>query len=87
MSVVPAQPAPDYEDELRTVLSRRDWSGLREFSRRRNDVPDDVYNQDQHFWEVLLHKLTVNRFDLLGFHDQSRAWLLEHGYTTDLGGF
>ncbi len=79
--------APGYEDELRTVLAGRDWEALREFSRRRNDIPDDVYGQDQHFWEVLLHKLTVNRFDVLGFHDASRAWLAERGYTTDIGGF
>jgi hypothetical protein len=87
MSVVPAQPAPDYEDELRTILSRRDWSELREFSRRRNAIPDDVYAQDQHFWEVLMHKLTVNRFDLLGLHEDSRAWLAARDYTTDIGGF
>jgi hypothetical protein len=85
--MIPAQPAPEYEDELRTVLARRDWEGLREFSRRQNQVPDDVYDRDAHFWEVLLHKLTVNRFDLLGYHDESRAWLTAHGYTTDLGGY
>jgi hypothetical protein len=85
--MIPAQPEPQYEDELRTVLARREWAELREFSRRRNAIPDDVYGQDRHFWEVLMHKLTVNRFDLLGYHEASRAWLLEHGYTTDLGGF
>ncbi len=87
MSVIPAQPSPEYEDVLRTVLAQRDWQALREFSRERNAIPDDVYDQGQHFWEVLMHKLTVNRFDLLGFHDASRSWLSEHGYTTDLGGF
>jgi hypothetical protein len=87
MSIVPPQPTPDYEDELRTILSTRDWAGLREFSRRRNEIPDDVYDRGQHFWEVLLHKLTVNRFDLLGLHDASRGWLADHGYTTDLGGY
>ena len=25
--------------------------------------------------------------DLLGLHDDSRAWLAKHGYTTDLGGY
>ncbi len=87
MSVVPAQPSPDYEGALRTVLAQRDWRALREFSRERNDIPDDVYAQDQHFWEVLMHKLTVNRFDLLAHHADSRAWLEGRGYTTDLGGF
>jgi hypothetical protein len=87
MDSVPARPAPQYEDELRTVLAARDWLALREFSRRRNAIPDDVYAQGQHFWEVLMHKLTVNRFDLLGLHEHSRAWLLENGYTTDLGGY
>jgi hypothetical protein len=87
MSVVPPQPGPQYEDELRTVLAARDWLGLREFSHRRNEIPADVYEQGQHFWEVLMHKLTVNRFDLLGYHEESRAWLLDHGYTTDLGGY
>lgn len=81
-----AAPSPEYEAELRGVLSSRDWEGLREFTRRHNQIPDDVYQQDQHFWEVLLHKLTCNRIDLLGLHDDSRAWLKERGYTTDLGG-
>jgi hypothetical protein len=86
MSAAPAQP-PGYEDALRTVLARRDWEGLREFSRRYNEIPDDVYAQDRHFWEVLVHKLTVSRFDLLGHHAESRAWLEANGYTTDLGGY
>jgi len=87
MNAIPPQPSPEYTDVLRTVLARRDWQALRDFSRQRNQIPDDVYEQDQHFWEVLMHKLTVNRFDLLGYHDESRGWLSDHGYTTDLGGF
>jgi hypothetical protein len=87
MSAVPPAPAPAYEDKLRAILAQRDWEGLREFTRAQNEVPDDVYGQDQHFWEVLIHKLTVNRFDLLGLHDESRAWLEARGYTTDLGGY
>jgi hypothetical protein len=82
----PAPPSPEYENELRTILAARDWTALREFSRTHNQIPDDVYNQERHFWEVLLHKLTCNRIDLLGLHDGSRAWLQERGYTTDLGG-
>ncbi len=80
-------PAPEYESELRDILSARDWQALREFSKVRNEVPDDVYDQPQHFWEVLLHKLTCSRIDLLGLHDSSRAWLEQHGYTADLGGY
>ncbi|HEX3462656.1 MAG TPA: hypothetical protein VHS78_01215 [Candidatus Elarobacter sp.] len=86
MSMQPAAPSPEYENELRTVLAQRDWEALREFTRKHNQIPDDVYAQGPHFWEVLLHKLTCNRIDLLGLHDDSRAWLKEHGYTTDLGG-
>ena len=86
MTVQPAAPSPEYENELRTVLAQRDWVALREFTRKHNQVPDDVYQQPQHFWEVLLHKLTCSRIDLLGLHDDSRAWLNEHGYTPDLGG-
>ncbi|HTJ24538.1 MAG TPA: hypothetical protein VMA36_00100 [Candidatus Limnocylindria bacterium] len=82
----PAAPSPEYDAELRGLLSRRDWEGLREFTRAHNQIPDDVYQQDQHFWEVLLHKLTCNKLDLLGLHDDSRAWLEERGYSTDLGG-
>ena len=82
----PAAPSPAYENELRTVLAQRDWEALREFTRKHNQIPDDVYNQDQHFWEVLVHKLTCNRIDLLGLHDESRAWLKARGYTTDIGG-
>jgi len=84
---VNGSPPPAYEDRLRTILAKRDWEGLREFSREQNEIPDDVYAQDRHFWEVLMHKLTANRIDLLGLHDDSRAWLTERGYTTDLGGY
>jgi hypothetical protein len=82
----PAAPSPEYENELRTVLAQRDWEALRDFTRKHNQIPDDVYVQDRHFWEVLVHKLTCNRLDLLGLHDDSRAWLKERGYTTDIGG-
>lgn len=82
-----AAPTPEYEGKLRDILTRRDWEGLREFTREQNQVPDDVYAKDQHFWEVLLHKLTCNRLDTLGLHDESRAWLEKNGYTTDLGGY
>ena len=82
-----AGPTPSYEAELRTILAARDWEGLREFSRRNNEIPDDVAAQPQHFWEVMLHKLTCSRIDLLGLHEDSRAWLAERGYTTDLGGY
>lgn len=80
-------PAPDYDADLRAALNAADWVALREFSRKHNDIPDDVYDKDQHFWEVLLHKLVCSRIDLLGKHDASRAWLAERGYTTDLGGY
>lgn len=82
----PAPPSAEYENELRTLLARRDWEALREFTNKHNQIPDDIYRQEAHFWEVLMHKLTCNRIDLLGLHDESRAWLREHGYTTDLGG-
>ena len=80
-------PSPEYDAELRDILTRRDWSALREFTRKQNQVPDDIYQKDQHFWEVLLHKLTCNRLDTLGLHDESRAWLAKNGYSTDLGGY
>lgn len=83
----PVSPSPDYEARLREILTRRDWQALREFSRTENQVPDDIYNQDQHFWDVLVHKLTCTRIDLLGLHDESRIWLTERGYSTDLGGY
>ncbi len=80
-------PTPQYESQLRDLLAARDWEKLRDFSRDHNAIPDDVYAQPQHFWEVMLHKMTCNRIDLLGLHDDSRAWLERHGYTTDLGGY
>lgn len=80
-------PTPEYEQRLRDLLAARDWEALREFSRENNQIPDDVYAQPKHFWEVMLHKMTCNRIDLLGLHDNSRAWLAERGYTTDLGGY
>jgi hypothetical protein len=83
------QPAPsrEYETQLRDILARRDWEALREFTREQNQITDDVYAQDQHFWEVLMHKLTCGRIDLLGLHDESREWLATRGYTTDIGGY
>ena len=86
MSAGPA-PTAEYENRLRALLAARDWEALREFTREYNEVPDDVLAQPQHFWEVMLHKLTCSRIDLLGLHEDSRAWLSRHGYTPDLGGF
>ena len=80
-------PTAEYENRLRALLAARDWEALRDFTRENNEVPDDVYVQPQHFWEVMLHKLTCSRIDLLGLHEDSREWLARHGYTPDLGGF
>jgi hypothetical protein len=82
-----AGPSGAYEAELRGILAAHDWEKLRDFSQANNEIPADVVAQPQHFWEVMLHKLICNRIDLLGLHDESRAWLAEHGYTTDLGGY
>jgi len=79
-------PTPEYEARLRAVLIEGDWEGLREFSREQNQIPDDVYNKDRHFWEVLMHKLICNRLDTIALHEPSRKWLADHGYTMDLGG-
>lgn len=87
MTTPGAAPTAEYENALRAILAARDWEGLRDFSRDRNAAPDDVVAQPQHFWEVMLHKLTCNRFDLLGLHEDSRAWLAARGYTTDLGDY
>lgn len=80
-------PAPEYEGRLRDILVAHDWQALREFTREQNEVPDDVYAQEQHFWEVLMHKLICNRIDTMGISGESRAWLSERGYTSDLGGY
>jgi hypothetical protein len=84
---VTGQGGPDYEARLRAVLEGGDWEALREFVRAQNEVPDDVYAQDQHFWEVLMHKLICNRIELFALHERSREWLRERGYTTDIGGY
>lgn len=80
-------PSPEYEARLRAILAENDWVALREFVREQNQVPDDIYEKEQHFWEVLLHKLICSRIDMLGLHERSRAWLDEQGYSTDLGGY
>ena len=80
-------PTPDYEARLRKILNDRDWQALREFTRAENEIPDDIYAKDEHFWEVMLYKLICNRIDMLADHAQARAWLAERGYTTDIGGF
>lgn len=82
-----AAPTPQYEGRLLALLEARDWAGLRDFSREHNAIPDDVYAQPQHFWEVMVHKLTCGRIDLILLHAESRAWLARHGYSTDLGGY
>lgn len=79
-------PQDEYEAKLRAILERQDWHALREFSREYNQIPDDIYQKDQHFWEVLLHKLICNRIDTMGAHEDSRKWLADNGYSTDLGG-
>jgi hypothetical protein len=79
--------APGYDAELYAILQAGDWQQLREFTRRYNAVSDDVYAQPQHFWEVMMHKLICNRFDLVEQHHASRTWLADNGYTSDLGGY
>ena len=80
-------PSPEYDARLRAILSAGDWQALREFARTENQVPDDVYAKDQHFWEVMLHKIVCNRIDLLALHGASRAWLDARGYSSDIGGY
>lgn len=80
-------PTPEYDAKLRGILEAHDWEALRDFSRDHNQVPDDVYNKDKHFWEVLMHKLICSRLDTLSLHESSRTWLADRGYTTDLGGY
>jgi hypothetical protein len=85
--VTQGAPTPEYESVLREILSRRDWQALRGFAREQNQIPDDVYARDQHFWEVMLNKLICNRLDMLGDHADARAWLASRGYTADIGGY
>lgn len=80
-------PTPEYEARLRTILSRLDWEALREFTREENQVPDDIYEKDATFWEVLMHKLICNRLDMLAAHESSRIWLAQRGYTSDIGDY
>ncbi|MEO9170081.1 MAG: hypothetical protein ABI282_02360 [Candidatus Baltobacteraceae bacterium] len=80
-------PSAGYEARLREILSDGDWETLREFSRSENQIPDELYEKDRHFWEVLLHKLICNRLDMLAQHETARTWLTERGYSTDLGGY
>ncbi len=80
-------PSPEYEAQLRSILQNHDWQALREFTREHNEIPDDIYEKDENFWEVLLHKLICNRIDTLALHASSQKWLAERGYTTDLGGY
>ncbi len=52
-----------------------------------NQIPEDVYAKDQHFWEVMLYKLICNRLDMLADHADARAWLIARGYSADIGGY
>ncbi|HTX59506.1 MAG TPA: hypothetical protein VMH02_07470 [Verrucomicrobiae bacterium] len=80
-------PPAGYEERLRAALARVDWRALRELVRNENAIPDEIYQKDEHFWEVLMHKLICNRPDLLLQHESSRVWLERNGYTTDIAGF
>ena len=80
-------PTPEYESRLRKVLADGDWKELRDFTRAQNQIPDDIFEKDEHFWEVLMHKLICNRLDMLALHEASRAWLAERGYTPDIAGY
>jgi hypothetical protein len=80
-------PSPEYESRLRVILQSRDWEALREFAREENQVPDEIYAKDQHFWEVMLYKIICNRIDMLAEHAQARAWLDREGYSGDIGGY
>jgi hypothetical protein len=85
--MIQGAPTPEYEAKLRGILSAGDWQALREFAHSENQIPEEVYAKDQHFWEVMLHKLVCNRIDMLALHEASRAWLHEHGYSSDIGGY
>jgi hypothetical protein len=85
--MIQGQPTPEYESRLRAILSAHDWVALREFTRKENQIPDDIYEKDEHFWEVLMHKLICNKIDLIAQHDASRRWLADRGYTSDIGDF
>jgi hypothetical protein len=80
-------PSAEYEARLREILEKHDWQALREFTRKHNEIPDDIYQKDEYFWEVLMHKLICNRIDTMPMHAQSVAWLADRGYTADLGGY
>ena len=80
-------PSAEYDARLLGVLQAKDWRALREFTCEQNQIPDDVYEKDEHFWEVLMHKLICNRIDTLALHAESSKWLAERGYTSDLGGY
>lgn len=82
-----SSPSPAYEARLRAILSAFDWEALRDFTRQENQIPDDIYEKDAMFWEVLMHKLICNRLDMLAVHETSRAWLAQRGYTADIGDY
>ncbi len=54
---------------------------------RRTKSPTTSTTKDEHFWEVLMHKLICNRLDMLAQHETSRAWLAQRGYTPDIAGY
>ena len=80
-------PSAEYEARLREILQAHDWQGLCEFTREQNQIPEEIYEKDEHFWEVLMHKLICNRIDTMALHEASRKWLADRGYTIDLGGY
>lgn len=75
-----------YVANMRDVLRKRDVSALREFLVRSATVrkePEEAAQLESLSHDALearMHKMIMARMDLADLHDESRKWLIAHGF-------
>jgi hypothetical protein len=76
-----------YVQQMAAVLRKRDVAALREFlvtaANERNDAGEvaEIQGIPEADLEARMHKMIMARKDLSDMHDESRKWLIAHGFT------
>jgi hypothetical protein len=76
-----------YVKQMASVLRKKDVAALRDFLARsaeeRNDDGEaaEIRGIPEADLEARMHKMIVARKDLVDLHDESREWLIAHGFT------
>jgi hypothetical protein len=76
-----------YVQQMAAVLRKKDVAALREFlvaaANERNDESEvaEIQGIPEADLEARMHKMIMARKDLPDMHDESRKWLVAHGFT------